>query len=314
MFEYPSKTCIGLERLMLEASSFDFRNRHPQHLLVKILRHYGYDKHSAISKTALSLCLDLYRTFAPLKQTTATMAFECIELAGRLHGQVKKDIAEGQDYKRWSIERSMVIGTVPPQAHTFLYKHIPLESRFLINININLSISKNNNVDDDDGRISKIRHVLIRLVMIIETLLDLLDLYTNYQKHTTVGAEFPLEAFLEIQIPLNEEMNTKKQPRYTEYLNPDRLHSRADPAGYAIATTNGVTPKPQGLNGLHNGRFKTSPTSPATPITPGTPGLRQKAGERGKEGTVRFMLNPDQERDEKKTIKLYQPLLASMRR
>lgn len=296
---------------MLEASSFDFRNRHPQHLLVKLLRQYGYQKHSAISKTAFALCLDLYRTFTPLKQSTATMAFACIELAGRLHGQVKKEIAEGQDYKRWSIERSMVMGTVLPQAQAFLYKHIPLESRPLININIiPPRISKNKYNDKS----LKTKHMLIRLVTTIETLLDLLDLYTNYQKHTTVGADFPLEAFLEIQIPLNEEMSTKKIPRYTEYLNSSQLSGQADPAGYAIAATNGVTPRPPGLNGTHNGRLKASPTSPATPITPGTPGIRQKAGERGKEGTVRFMLNPDQERDEKKTVQLYQPLLASMRR
>ena len=149
------------------------------------------------------------------------------------------------------------------------------------------------------------------MVITIETLLDLLDLYTNYQKHTTIGAEFPLEAFLEIQIPLNEELNSKRIPRYTEHINPNTMNSRADTAGYAVAATNGVTPGP---SGLHNGRPKASPTSPATPITPGTPGIRQKAGERGKEGTVRFMLNPDQERDEKKTVKLYAPLLASMKR
>ena len=258
MFEYSSKTCIGLERLMLEASSFDFRNRHPQHLLVKLLRHYGYNKHSAISKTAFALCLDLYCTFAPLKQSTATMAFACIELAGRLHGQVKKEIAEGHDYKRWSIERSMVMGTVPPQAQAFLYKHIPLESRSPISINIIPRISKNNYNTNS----LKIKHMLIRLVITIETLLDLLDLYTNYQKHTTVGADFPLEAFLEIQIPLNEEMNTKKLPRHTEYLMPGQVNGQADTAGYAIAATNGVTPRP---NGVQNGRLKASPTSPATP-------------------------------------------------
>lgn len=99
---------------MLEASSFDFRNRHPQPLMVKLEKHYGLEKHSAVTKTAHLISLDLYRTFAPLKQNTATMAFACLELSGRLHGQEKekgmRNICEGRDYKRWAIERDTVMG------------------------------------------------------------------------------------------------------------------------------------------------------------------------------------------------------------
>lgn len=99
---------------MLEASSFDFRNRHPQPLMVKLEKHYGLEKHSAVTKIAHLISLDLYRTFAPLKQNTATMAFACLELSGRLHGQEKekgmRNICEGRDYKRWAIERDTVMG------------------------------------------------------------------------------------------------------------------------------------------------------------------------------------------------------------
>ncbi len=129
-FEHQSRTIIGLERLMLEASSFDFRNRHPQHLLVKLAKCYGHERHSAIAKTAYLISIDLYRTFAPLKQSTPTMAFACLELAGRLHGQEVDAIADGRDYTRWGIERAMVMGTVPHKQATalLLYKHIPLDT------------------------------------------------------------------------------------------------------------------------------------------------------------------------------------------
>lgn len=96
---------------MLEASSFDFRNRHPQPLMVKTARRHGYERHSAITKTAYKISLDLYRTFAPLKQSTPTMALACLELAGRLHGQEKADLSHGKEYARWSIDRAMVMGT-----------------------------------------------------------------------------------------------------------------------------------------------------------------------------------------------------------
>lgn len=130
IFEHQSRTIIGLERLMLEASSFDFRNRHPQHVLVKLAKDFGLERHSAITKTAYLISIDLYRTFAPLKQSTAAMAFACLELAGRLHGQEMAAIADGRDYARWGIERAMVMGTVPHKQATalLLYKHIPLDT------------------------------------------------------------------------------------------------------------------------------------------------------------------------------------------
>lgn len=96
---------------MLEASGFDFRNRHPQEFLIKLAKFYNYEKTSRVVKTAYVMSLDLYRTFAPLKQQTATMAFACLELAGRLLGEENKDLWQGKDYAAWRIDRGMVMGT-----------------------------------------------------------------------------------------------------------------------------------------------------------------------------------------------------------
>lgn len=99
---------------MLEASSFDFRNRHPQQLLIKLAKHYGIERHSELALTAYKVSLDVYRTFAPLKQTTAALAFACLELAGRLLNRHIEAIESGNEYPTWQITRAEVMGMSHP--------------------------------------------------------------------------------------------------------------------------------------------------------------------------------------------------------
>lgn len=109
LFENHSKTIIGLERLMLEASGFDFRSRYPQRLVLKIAKYYDVDK-DTVGKTAYNMSLDLYRTFAPLKQTTPTLAMACVELSGRIFDQNIPELEAGRGYKKWRITRPEVMG------------------------------------------------------------------------------------------------------------------------------------------------------------------------------------------------------------
>lgn len=110
-FEQHSKLIIGLERLMLESAGFDFRNRHPQKLVVKIARAVGFDR-GGEAKTAWNLSIDLYRTFAPLKQTTTTMAVACVELAARLHEMSAEEFVDSgvMAYGKWNTSRAEVMG------------------------------------------------------------------------------------------------------------------------------------------------------------------------------------------------------------
>ena len=98
---------------MLEAAGFDFRSRHPQSLLIKILKFFGHEKNSIVSKYAFKISIDLYRTFAPLKQSTAALAFACLELAERIDNlwSDRKASSIEKEYVRWSITRPMVMGT-----------------------------------------------------------------------------------------------------------------------------------------------------------------------------------------------------------
>ena len=96
---------------MLESAGFDFRNRYPQKVMVKMARSLGFDQNN-VGKTAWNLNIDLYRTLAPLKQSSPTMAIASLELAARLH---EMDVAKVIDagpvrYKKWRTSRAEVMG------------------------------------------------------------------------------------------------------------------------------------------------------------------------------------------------------------
>ncbi|KAI4095784.1 MAG: hypothetical protein LQ339_007147 [Xanthoria mediterranea] len=237
IFENHAKIIIGIERLMLEASGFDFRNRYPQRLVIKLAKVYSADKDS-VGKTAYKMSLDLYRTFAPLKQTTPTMAIACVELAGRVLGKPATELESGKDYKQWRITRQEVM----------------------------------------------------------ETLLDLVDLYTHHRSSTIVGQDHALEEFISIRIALNQEASAEKLARFTQ--------SNREKAMTNGTATNGVKEK-KDSKGLASPRSIASPkdikspqpiglTSVTGTSVQGKPGL--------KEGTVRFMLDPERARDEKHTV------------
>ncbi|KAL8990086.1 MAG: hypothetical protein Q9177_001172 [Variospora cf. flavescens] len=237
IFENHAKVIIGVERLMLEASGFDFRNRYPQRLLLKIAKIYGGDK-DTVARTAYNMSLDLYRTFAPLKQTTATMAIACVELAGRILDRPITELEAGEDYEKWKTTRQEIM----------------------------------------------------------ETLLDLLDLYTHHRASTLVGQDHALEKFISIRIALNQEASAQHLARFTQSERQEALTNGATSNGVKkgkdhkgltsprdVASLNDTkSPQPMGL---------TSVTG--TPVQ-GRPGL--------KDGTIRFMLDPKRARDEKHAV------------
>ncbi|KAF2713363.1 cyclin-like protein [Pleomassaria siparia CBS 279.74] len=235
-FENHSKLIIGLERLMLESAGFDFRNRYPQELMIKMAKAVGLDKHNE-AKTVWNISVDLYRTFAPLKQTTPTLSIACVELAARLHERRAEKIVDVGvlKYSKWKTSRAEVM----------------------------------------------------------ETMLDLLDLYTHHRTATNVGPNYSLETFINVRITLNQEAERYKIPRFT-------IYATESPYFTAEVTPNANgTPKPR--NGI-------DPTSPLTPATPDTISPKQThpptsaIGIRGQNGTVRFMLDAARARDERAEV------------
>lgn len=256
-FDGHSKQIIGLERLMLESAGFDFRNRYPQKLMVKLARAVRFDQHNE-AKTAWNLSVDLYRTFAPLKQSSPTLAIACLELAARLHTRDAEALVDRGicKYARWGTSRGEVMGLFSPSpAYPELKTNTPL----------------------------------------LETLLDLLDLYTHHRSSTSIGPLYPLETFINIRITLNTEASRLSLPRFTPYASetPSTSTSPATPAA---------------VNGLktRNGIDTTSPNTPGSPgtLSPGQPAA-SAIGVRGQNGTVRFMLDAGRARDEAKAVDRY---------
>ncbi|POR34028.1 CTD kinase subunit beta [Tolypocladium paradoxum] len=87
-FDGPGKVIIGLERLILETVGFDFRTRYPQKLLVKVVRRIlgTAAPARAFFATAYAMCIDMYKTFVPVKRTTFAMVLAVVELTARMRG------------------------------------------------------------------------------------------------------------------------------------------------------------------------------------------------------------------------------------
>ncbi|KAI5197022.1 cyclin [Aureobasidium subglaciale] len=237
----PSKTVVGLERLMLESAGFDFRTRHPQELVIKLVRQLEGPM-DTLGRMSFNMSIDLYRTFAPLKQTSQTMAIACIELTARLLNlttdfDMDKVVGpEGISLEAWSTTRGAIM----------------------------------------------------------ETLLDLLDLFTHHRHATIVGGHFTIDNYVAIRIVLNKEATASNLARYTHW---HENHSSASNG----AINNGskhhtVSPAVPGAN--------QSSDSPAM-ITTSMAGAQSRVGERGKEGTVRFMLSAERARGEKEIVAKY---------
>lgn len=132
---------------------------------------------------------------------------------------------------------------------------------------------------------------------IVETVLDLLDLYTHFQKSSLVGQQYNIELFIQIRIKYNQEVEqTPNLHRYTEY------HEAIKTNG---VKTNIKTPKtpitPASPSEVRtNGRDIASPAT----LSPRSSGSRGVGG-RGQDGTIRFMIDADQARQERDIVNEY---------
>lgn len=135
MFEAPSRVVIGLERLVLEAGSFDFRSKYPHELMVKIAKTLEGDAEEkrAITGLAWSVLTDLHRTFAPLKQTSASLAVASLELAAHLYAagtpndsSAVRDSFADFNFEKHSTSREEVMETILDALD--LYTHHTLQT------------------------------------------------------------------------------------------------------------------------------------------------------------------------------------------
>ena len=226
---------------MLEASGFDFRVRYPHKHLMKFAKEAGM--HKDVTKVAYEIMIDLYKTFAPLKQTCATMSFACLELATLILEKQEENIRGQQPlrYKKWRTTRAETM----------------------------------------------------------ETLLDLLDLYTHFQKSSIVGPAYHIEKFIQLRIKLNQEIEEDSTiSRYTEQHEAPKTNGFRSNIKTPKTPITPASPSDTRINGKDI-------ASPAT-LSPRSSGSgKRNVGTRGQDGTIRFMLDAEQAKQERETVAEY---------
>ncbi|GAB1319396.1 RNA polymerase II C-terminal domain kinase beta subunit [Madurella fahalii] len=230
IFEAPSRFTVGLERHILETIGFDFRVQYPQKLLIKMVREMfsrgGCTKDSEgkrFLQVAYDMSIDLYKTFAPVKQTTFTMVLAILELTALLLETSPEKTAKFKTATTWHTQRACIL----------------------------------------------------------ETLLDLLDLYTQFPKSTKIGVRFDLKKLMDVKIDINNTLTKDKHQRY---------HGWCDRCGPDVLDTRSVTPG--------------SAISPATNSSlPGSSSVKRKRA--ASEGTQRFVFDAAEARKEKDIVARY---------
>ena len=104
MLEDAARRTLVLERIILESSSFDFRNRHSQPFLIKFCRKLGIEK--ATAQLAWDISIDCYRTLSPLKATPHVQAMAALTLAQKLAKGVTVEIK----YEDFETKEENVLG------------------------------------------------------------------------------------------------------------------------------------------------------------------------------------------------------------
>lgn len=120
MFDLPSRAVVGVERLVLESGAFDFRSRAPHQVLVKISKSLPpSDDLKSVAQLAWTIMTDLHRTFAPLKQTSATLSLASLELAAHFKATTSgnntctvRDDLQALDVKKWFTTREEIMETL----------------------------------------------------------------------------------------------------------------------------------------------------------------------------------------------------------
>lgn len=130
---------------------------------------------------------------------------------------------------------------------------------------------------------------------VLETLLDLLDLYTHHRTTTIVGVDHILDTFINIRIVLNQEAAANRYPRYTQSMK-----KKTSSNGTKNPATNGTRDHREAPKFVVSPREDPSKElrSPQSAVS-ANGGLRQPGL---REGTVRFMLDPERARDEKQAV------------
>ncbi|KAG4305175.1 hypothetical protein PORY_001345 [Pneumocystis oryctolagi] len=103
--EEQKKRIIGLERMVLETSCFDFRQRHPQPYIIKFTRYLKLSKE--IARKAWDISIDSYKTFSPLKFPPHCIALMALVLSSILLEQPFEDA-----YEKFMVKKETLVSAL----------------------------------------------------------------------------------------------------------------------------------------------------------------------------------------------------------
>ncbi|TQV92692.1 cyclin [Cordyceps javanica] len=244
MFDPNGKIIIGLERHILETIGFDFRTRYPQKLLVKIVR------------SILGASNETARAFY------ATAYAMCIDMYKTL-----------VPVKRTTFSMAMAVVELTARLS-------PSEQQPHLLARIEAFAAQRQRQQQQQQQPQQTQQQA--RAPVVETMLDLLDLYVQHHKATKLGARFDLARFIDIKIQLNKDLDASCAPRFLFHCQKCEIDAPAEPlaAAAGAATTTTTTATPSGM-------------SPA----------RRSA--RGQDGTMRFVFDPEAARSEQDAVGLF---------
>lgn len=129
---------------------------------------------------------------------------------------------------------------------------------------------------------------------VMETLLDLLDLYTHFQKSSIVGPSYDIDRFIQLKIQLNQGV---EDGRYTEEHEAPKTNGARSNIKTPKTPITPASPSDTRVNSKDG-------VSPAT-LSPRSSSSRRGLGLRGQDGTVRFMLDAAKVKQEQETVSEY---------
>ncbi|KAK8029164.1 C-type cyclin [Apiospora marii] len=151
VFEKRSQSMIGIERMLIETLAFNLNARYPLGLMVKLIKKFLAKEEwmTEFYPVAWDMAFDIYKTFAPLKKTTWTVALSLIELTSRLTG-LHKDKISAINCEEYQVSRAQMLEVLSDllDLYTQSHKHTRLGSRYPLDRFIEIKIAINKEIED----------------------------------------------------------------------------------------------------------------------------------------------------------------------
>lgn len=246
--------------MILETIGFDFRTRYPQKLLAKTIRAVLADSSASDTSprsffaTAYAMSIDMYRTFVPIKRTTFAMVSAVTELTALVLGPHRPHVPEEEEEEKENGKR------------------------------------KREEEEEEDELVSRFRAFALRKHgpagrhVVLETMLDILDLYVQHPKATRLGVTFDINHFMDIKIHLNQELEASSLSRHLGHC------PRCE---FAATSGGGGGPPPPPSRGPRQQNAQNS-------VVTGNPST-QTPSRPSNAPTMRFVFDPETAREERGT-------------